>query len=85
MTHPANLEKACRAFTGAASNTVEESDALDGILAALEEPAPVPRPARDVAHDIIDKSGWYPGHGVSLTDAADAIVDIIRADRDGGD
>ncbi len=43
---------------------------------------PTRRPARDVAHDILEKSGWSPC-GMSLTEAADAIVAIIRADRKG--
>lgn len=36
IAHHASLEKAVRAFVGAKSNTVEESDALDAMLAALE-------------------------------------------------
>lgn len=63
------------------------NEAIDGMERSVTRtPAepPTRRPARDVAHDILEKSGWAPGCGVSLVEAADAIVAIIRADRKGG-
>ncbi len=45
--------------------------------------APTRRPARDVAHDILKESWWHPCPAMSKTEAADAIVAIIRADRKG--
>lgn len=61
----------------------EHQEALDAEC-GTDTPVPTQRPARDVAHDILEQSGWHPSLRMGTNEAADAIVAIIRADREGG-